>query len=225
MDEARFETLAKMFATGGSRRSILRGVTAAAAGTILALAGQDALAARCRPPGRRCRADARAVRAGLACCTGDCDPDTHRCPCPEGQHYCARARTCATCCADADCGEGESCRDGTCQPLLGDVICGTHEMSCYVTNGDGTLDATWLSSLGKHEFNYLPLHLACRPKDNCETLNDQCRAQNPDACSTDPSNCFAAPDLCNPFACPSCFWGSGFPPRVCSGNLNLDFCS
>jgi hypothetical protein len=179
LDGADFDRLTEQFVSGSSRRTILRGIAAAAAGTLLAFAGQDALAARCRPPGQRCRVGTHAARTGNACCTGDCDPETLRCPCPDGQHYCRRSRTCAACCDDGDCGEGETCHNGICQPLLGDIICGDHEVHCYFQQPDfqrQVTDFIDIGTLGKFGYRWSVTKNSCRPSEGCGTLDDKCNA-------------------------------------------------
>jgi hypothetical protein len=201
---------------------MVRGLIAAAAGTILGLAGQDALAARCRAPGDRCHAAAgRGARAGNGCCTGQCDPETLRCPCPEGQHYCPHARTCAACCDDADCGEGETCHNGICQRLLGDLECGDHEVTCAYVNGGQFADA---GVLGKHGYHVNVTVNACRPSVGCPTLNADCNDKFPDLCR---GGCIAYPTLCGDVfpECSSCFYSENdlkeFPGRCYA----VSFCS
>jgi len=70
MDSNRFDELARAFGTGRSRRQVLKTLAGGLAGALAGAIGQGASAApRCKPFGRRCRANGE-------CCDSYCDPTT-----------------------------------------------------------------------------------------------------------------------------------------------------
>lgn len=100
MDHERFAALTKALATG-SRRSAIRGATAAAIGGLLALAGRgapEAEAAFCRFPGQECG-------SARQCCANKCNNGVCGCK-PRGATCYANFGL--SCCS-------KKCRKGVCR--------------------------------------------------------------------------------------------------------------
>ncbi len=136
MDGQRFDTLALTLSTV-SRRAWIRIVVGAGLGALLAQAGRQEAAARCRKPGRKCS-------RGEKCC-GGAKCKGRKCKCPAGQI--GAGRRCVTgqgtCAADADACAGTA---GACngnpecacyQTVGGDTRCGTFAGSCGACANDG----------------------------------------------------------------------------------------
>jgi hypothetical protein len=81
MDNDRFDQFVKRLATRTNRRTVARGLFGTVGGLIGVSRLSDALGASCRATGRLCREDAN-------CCTGLCDPASHKCVCPAGTESC-----------------------------------------------------------------------------------------------------------------------------------------
>lgn len=81
MDDLRFDTLSRVFATAPTRRTALAGLAALLSRAFLAPADANAQSRICRPLGDRCFPS-----RGLDCCRGECR--SGRCRCPEGQRRC-----------------------------------------------------------------------------------------------------------------------------------------
>ena len=131
MDDLRFDTLSRVFATAPTRRTALAGLAALLSRAFLAPADANAQSRTCRPLGDRCFPS-----RGLDCCRGECR--SGRCRCPEGQRRCGnrclrKGRTCRrarkrcgtnqhrcqgrcisknACCGG--CSKGQFCRHGGC---------------------------------------------------------------------------------------------------------------
>lgn len=121
MSGQRFDELTKLAAGGSSsRRSFLKGLVAAAAGTTYGLTAPGNAHAhheggeRCREPGALCRSNAD-------CCTRYCDSFTSQCTCPPALPDCN---------AHGDCRDvGENCRANA-DCCLGLCITETFECAC-----------------------------------------------------------------------------------------------
>lgn len=118
MDAQRFDSLARMLATGKTRRSFVKSL---AGGLLAAVAGGIGVgaveAARCREPGNSCEKDAH-------CCSGSCAKGKNgrkTCVCPEGtkpcKGDCIPAKACCTrddCPASPDACHRAACTGGAC---------------------------------------------------------------------------------------------------------------
>src|SRR6266508_3384788 len=91
VDGQRFDDLTRLFANGISRRRLLGGLAAGAAGLI---GHAETAAATCRKPGRTCRTDAN-------CCSNLCGPKDatgrHRCLCQSAADCPVKVCQTATC--------------------------------------------------------------------------------------------------------------------------------
>jgi hypothetical protein len=110
MDESRFDRLARKFAKGHSRRSVVKGLL----GGLAALAGRGLAEAKpsCREAGHPCEGN-QTCCVGLVCVVSG-PGSARRCtPCPTGQIACGRV--CIAACAATD-----QCHlNGTCDPATG----------------------------------------------------------------------------------------------------------
>jgi hypothetical protein len=156
MDGNRFDDLTKALAAGASRRGVLRGLAAAAAGAGLTLLGRRGAEAACRNFSRPCEEGDRCCR-GAVCRGGacTCPPDKLTCqsmssgtrcvdPCPIGQVLGADCRClCVTTlhrpvkgkcpCSedDAECRRADECCSGFCNTDQG--VCSG---SCTLLGGE-----------------------------------------------------------------------------------------
>ncbi len=137
MDGAWFDSVAKSWASGTSRRSILRGLAAAVVGLAAAPAARSEAAVTCIAAGEACNFD-------VECCVGTCTFGVCRCPagkvncngfcrdncdgCPTGFRKCngicrdlkSDRNHCGFC--GNTCRKGSHCSNGTC--------CGQGEVNC-----------------------------------------------------------------------------------------------
>lgn len=140
MDHPTFDRLARRLAASASRRGVVLGAFAAAAGSALvghgpsATAAQDVTAENCIPEGKRCGSGGRR-RPCKKCCTGNVIRDQN------GKRRCSCVRLGDGCSNDSQCCEGV-CDSGTCQ--LSGPTCIALQAAC--ATGDtccaGTCDAT-----------------------------------------------------------------------------------
>ena len=107
MDSRRFDEIARALAGTRSRRNVLRLLAGNAAVGMFAHAGLAA-PARCAERGKPCERDSQ-------CCSGSCDRGEGTCAGRDGEERLSAAAIGATCTGDADCGAGETCKEGTCQ--------------------------------------------------------------------------------------------------------------
>jgi hypothetical protein len=139
MDGRIFDDLARSLAERRSRRSVLKGLAAAATGALLdVVRREDAGARACRDAGETCTGDAQ-------CCTGICGPKDSRgrrqCACPANLLECRRdcidpatdEKNCGGC--GISCPRGSTCESGVCSCVpetcasLG-AGCGTFDDGC-----------------------------------------------------------------------------------------------
>jgi hypothetical protein len=137
MDGSRFDSVAKSWANGTSRRTILRGLAAAVVGLVAAPAARSDAAVTCYAAGAACNFD-------VECCVGTCTLGVCRCPagkvncnglcrdncdgCPTGFRKCngicrdlkSDSNNCGFC--GNTCRKGSHCSNGKC--------CGQGEVNC-----------------------------------------------------------------------------------------------
>ena len=98
MDGNRFDSFTKAWASGASRRTLLKGVLGVFAGGLVGATAREAAGAFvCRQGGATCLKDAQ-------CCSQACDPATARCACLAGQVPCG-----PRCCAASQVCQGGQC--------------------------------------------------------------------------------------------------------------------
>jgi hypothetical protein len=127
MDGSRFDCVAKSWANGISRRTILRGLAASVIGLVAAPAARSEAAITCYAAGQACNFD-------VECCVGTCTFGV--CRCPAGKVNCNGLcrDTCNVICRDLksdsnNCGFcGNTCRKGS--HCANGKCCGQGEVNC-----------------------------------------------------------------------------------------------
>ena len=118
MHGRRFDDLARAFASGASRRLVIKGGFGAAGSGLLAALGLGRIAGQqqsqdCAETGACCLRDE-------ACCSGFCDLESRKCACPNGEEDCdgecanldSSSAHCGGC--GQACEPGQRCLDGSC---------------------------------------------------------------------------------------------------------------
>jgi hypothetical protein len=154
MDGIRFDRWTKCFASGMTRRKLVKMMIGGGAGTLLGESGLDgARAATCRGAGRTCSKPAQ-------CCSGLCGAGANRrrvCLCPPGSVQCGDG--CipdGACCTAGDCPPPPVCHKATCDA----GVCGT-----TLTPGRRCDDG-----------DACTVHDSCQPDGSCQGTPKDCSA-------------------------------------------------
>jgi hypothetical protein len=199
MDGRRFDELVRTFAAHASRRSVLKGLLASAAGALGAHSG-SARAQACRPAGRLCSVNSQ-------CCSGLCDTTNadpaqrHRCACPPGTENCRGA-----------------CKDPLTAYRADPSNCGGCDRFCPVPYNAATTCAD-----GACGYACLPGFADCNGafEDGCETVP----ATDPNHCGACDAPCSTtnmAIVVCAGGSCESGECAAGFAD--CNGDKRTDGC-
>lgn len=198
MDDCRFDNLTRTLARGTSRRSLLKGLAGAVLGGGAMLGGvPSGEAFMCRQPGVLCAKDAQ-------CCSGSCDPVSHRCggdlPCRSAGHPCEGNQSC---CAGLVCQASDPGAALRCTTPCTPTTCAAQGMQCGpVSDGcGGTLQCGDCPSATCSTGSCAQGQCTLTPIAGCCTSDDQCddgTACTVDTCDPSTNTCTHTPVTCQP---------------------------